>query len=96
MKIVVLDGYTTNPGDLSWDALESLGDVTIFDRTSQEDVIKRIGDAEAVFTSKCKAGQKLSHFLNRHFSDLFINCHYPKNPPQIKSVNSIIVIKIAI
>lgn len=54
MKIVVLDGYTTNPGDLSWDALESLGDVTIFDRTSQEDVIKRIGDAEAVFTSKCR------------------------------------------
>ena len=40
MKIVVLDGYTTNPGDLSWDALEALGDVTIFDRTSQEDVIE--------------------------------------------------------
>lgn len=54
MKIVVLDGYTTNPGDLSWDALEALGDVTIFDRTSQEDVIERIGNAEAVFTSKCK------------------------------------------
>ena len=36
MKIVVLDGYTENPGDLSWDALKELGDVTVYDRTSYE------------------------------------------------------------
>ena len=37
MKIVVLDGYTENPGDLSWDALKELGDVTVYDRTSYEE-----------------------------------------------------------
>ena len=45
MKIVVLDGYTLNPGDLSWDELEKLGEVTVYDRTAPEDVITRIGDA---------------------------------------------------
>lgn len=55
MKIVVLDGYTENPGDLSWDALEALGELTVYDRTSLTDeaeIISRIGDAEAVYTNK--------------------------------------------
>ena len=52
MKIVVLDGYTLNPGDLSWGGLETLGDVTVHDRTDQNDIIKRIGDAEIIFTNK--------------------------------------------
>ena len=55
MKIVVLDGYTENPGDLSWDGLAKLGDVTVYDRTSYvEDPIiaERIGDAEVVITNK--------------------------------------------
>jgi len=55
MRIVVLDGYTLNPGDLSWDTLKELGDVTIYDRTSVTDIleiIKRVGDAEIVFTNK--------------------------------------------
>lgn len=55
MKIVVLDGYTENPGDLSWDALAALGDLTVYDRTSLTDdreIIARIGDAEVVFTNK--------------------------------------------
>lgn len=52
MKIVVLDGYASNPGDLSWDALRELGDVTLYDRTVAADVITRIGDAEAIFTNK--------------------------------------------
>lgn len=52
MKIVVLDGYTLNPGDLSWDDLEKLGDVTLYDHTENEDIKKRIGDAEIVFTNK--------------------------------------------
>lgn len=54
MKIVILDGYTINPGDLSWDGLRELGDVTVYERTlkTTEAIVSRIGDAEAVFTSK--------------------------------------------
>lgn len=55
MKIVILDGYTENPGDLSWDALRMLGECTIYDRTSltdEQEIIDRIGDAEIVFTNK--------------------------------------------
>lgn len=52
MKIVVLDGYTLNPGDISWDGLKALGDLTVYDRTKPEDVVARIGDAEIVYTNK--------------------------------------------
>ncbi|MHB8064312.1 MAG: D-2-hydroxyacid dehydrogenase [Ruminiclostridium sp.] len=52
MKIVVLDGYTLNPGDLSWQGLEQYGTVTVYDRTNKEDIINRIGDAEVVYTNK--------------------------------------------
>lgn len=55
MKIVVLDGYTENPGDLSWGELEKLGELTVYDRTSLTDpreAIERIGGAEVVFTNK--------------------------------------------
>ena len=54
MKIVVLDGYTENPGDLSWEGLESLGELTVYDRSTEgiEQVIDRIGDAEAVYVNK--------------------------------------------
>jgi len=52
MKIVVLDGYTLNPGDLSWDELKALGDVVVYDRTSADKTAERIGDAEIVFTNK--------------------------------------------
>ena len=52
MKIVVLDGYTENPGDLSWKGLESLGELTVYDRTPEEQVVERIGRAEAVYTNK--------------------------------------------
>ncbi len=55
MKIVVLDGYTENPGDLSWDGLKALGELTVYDRSSltdPNDAISRIGDAEIVFTNK--------------------------------------------
>ncbi len=57
MKIVVLDGYTLNPGDLSWDSLQALGDVTVYDRTTSDPkeaalILERIGDAQAVFTNK--------------------------------------------
>lgn len=55
MKIVILDGYTENPGDLSWEELEKLGELTVYDRTSLTDeaeIISRIGDAEVVLTNK--------------------------------------------
>ncbi|MDF2674124.1 MAG: hprA [Clostridiales bacterium] len=52
MKIVVLDGYTLNPGDLTWKRLEEIGEVTVYDRTSPEEVLSRIGEAEIVFTNK--------------------------------------------
>ena len=52
MKIVVLDGYTLNPGDLSWDDLEKFGDVEIYDRTPQEKIIERCAGAVIVLTNK--------------------------------------------
>lgn len=52
MKIVVLDGYGMNPGDLSWDSLKELGDVVVFDRTAPEDVVERAKNAEAILTNK--------------------------------------------
>ena len=51
-KIVVLDGYTLNPGDISWDALKPLGEVTIYDRSKPEEVVERIGDADVILTNK--------------------------------------------
>ena len=53
MKIVILDGYTENPGDLSWGGFEALGELTVYDRTTDHSqIIGRIGDAEAVYTNK--------------------------------------------
>jgi glycerate dehydrogenase len=52
MKIVVLDGYTLNPGDLTWDRLKGIGDLTVYDRTPADKILERIGDAEIVFTNK--------------------------------------------
>ena len=52
MKIVILDGNALNPGDLSWDGFEKLGDVTLYDRTPKDLIISRIGDAEILITNK--------------------------------------------
>jgi glycerate dehydrogenase len=52
MNIIVLDGYTLNPGDLSWDGLKALGETIIYDRTPNEKIIERIGNAEIIFTNK--------------------------------------------
>ena len=54
MKIVILDGYTENPGDLSWAQLEAFGELTVYDRTPYEtaEIIRRIGNAEIVVTNK--------------------------------------------
>ncbi len=52
MKIVVLDGYTLNPGDLSWDGIQKLGECKIYDRTPPEKIVERAAKATAVFTNK--------------------------------------------
>lgn len=52
MKIVVLDGYCLNPGDLSWDFLSRFGEYTVYDRTPNELIVSRIGDAEIVLLNK--------------------------------------------
>ena len=54
MEIVVLDGYTENPGDLSWDSISELGNLTVYDRTEDKDSIiyERIKNADIVLTNK--------------------------------------------
>lgn len=68
MKIVVLDGYTNNPGDLSWEGLEKLGDCTIYDRTPPDKVLERIGNAEIILTNKTP--------LNKEVLDKLPNLKY--------------------
>ena len=53
MKIVVLDGHALNPGDLSWDFLKQFGDVTVYERTPDELIVPRIGDADMILLNKC-------------------------------------------
>lgn len=52
MKIIILDGYTANPGDLSWAELEKLGELTVYDRTPKELTAQRMQGAEVVYTNK--------------------------------------------
>ena len=68
MKIVVLDGYTLNPGDLSWKGLESIGDLKVYERTPFDKILERVGDAKIVFTNKTP--------LTREFFDAVPNVSY--------------------
>lgn len=52
MKIIVLDGYGLNPGDLSWSGMEALGELTVYDRTSPSELLERSADAEVLITNK--------------------------------------------
>lgn len=63
MKIVILDGYTLNPGDLNWDGLEGLGDVTLYERTAADKVVERAEGAEVVFTNKTPLGKEVLDLL---------------------------------
>ena len=54
MRIVVLDGHTLNPGDISWQSLEALGDLQVYDRTPPDKTVERIGDAQVVLTNKTR------------------------------------------
>ena len=60
MKITVLDGVVENPGDLSWNGLERLGELTVYDRTSmtdEDEIVEHIGNAEVVITNKTPLGR---------------------------------------
>lgn len=68
MKTVILDGYSINPGDLTWAPIEKISDFKIFDRTEDADILATIGDAEAFFVSKCDITKEvLEHCPNLKF-----------------------------
>ena len=60
MKIVFLDGYTINPGDLTWETLEALGELVVYDRTEPADIVSRAAGAEVVIVNKTTLGA--AHF----------------------------------
>jgi len=64
MKIVVLDGYTLNPGDLSWDEMKKLGDFVLYDRSSQDQVLERSRGADILFTNKTPLGKEILNQLS--------------------------------
>lgn len=64
MKIVVLDGYTLNPGDLSWEELENIGTLTVYERTRPEEVIERASGCEILFTNKTPLPAEAISVLN--------------------------------
>ena len=52
MKIVILDGFASNPGDLSWEEIAAQGELTVYERSTAQEAAERIGDAEIVFLNK--------------------------------------------
>ena len=58
MRIVILDGYTANPGDLSWEGLKEWGEVTVYDRTKPSETVERAAEAEVVLTNKVIIGRE--------------------------------------
>ena len=67
-KIVVLDGFTENPGDLSWNPLEALGELVVYDRTPTEKIVERIGDAQIILTNKTLiTRQTINHCPNLEY-----------------------------
>ena len=65
MKIVILDGYTANPGDLSWGCLKELGEVTVYERTRREEIAGRAADADIVLTNKVVMDREMMALLPR-------------------------------
>ncbi|MBN8719678.1 MAG: D-2-hydroxyacid dehydrogenase [Sediminibacterium magnilacihabitans] len=65
MKIIVLDGYALNPGDLSWEALQQSGELTVYDRTPADQIVKRCEGAEIVFTNKTPLTAETLKQLNK-------------------------------
>ena len=65
MKIVILDGYTANPGDLSWGSLKEMGEVTVYGRTRREEIAGRAADADIVLTNKVVMDREMMALLPR-------------------------------
>jgi len=65
MRIVVLDGYTLNPGDTPWDAVAELGDLTVYDRSSEKEVLERSWDADILVTNKTWISREVIEQLPR-------------------------------
>ena len=63
MKIVVLDGFAVNPGDLTWDFLKKYGEAAVYDKTPNEQAAEVIGDAEVVFTNRVKITEEGDHLV---------------------------------
>ena len=90
MKIVILDAYTSNPGDLSWDKFKELGDFTAYDYTSPEETAARMADADAVITNKTvitreaiESAKNLKYIgvLATGFNIVDVECAKEKNIP---------------
>ncbi|MFA9381200.1 MAG: D-2-hydroxyacid dehydrogenase, partial [Acetanaerobacterium sp.] len=93
MEIVILDGYTENPGDLSWEGFENLGSLTVYDRTppcDDAEIIRRIGHAEIVITNKTSIGKdvfdacpdiKYVGMLSTGYNVVDVNAAKAKNIP---------------
>jgi len=65
MNIVILDGYTANPGDLSWGSLKELGEVAVYERTRREEIAGRAADADIVLTNKVVMDREMMALLPR-------------------------------
>ena len=65
MNIVILDGYTANPGDLSWGSLKELGEVTVYERTRREEIAGQAADADIVLTNKVVMDREMMALLPR-------------------------------
>lgn len=65
MNIVILDGFSANPGDLSWDELKEMGNVTVYDRTSPSETVARAAEADVVLTNKVIISQEVMSQLSR-------------------------------
>ncbi len=65
MKIVILDGFTANPGDLTWEALEHVGELTVYERGRPEETVERAREAEVVLTNKVCLGKAELEALHR-------------------------------
>ena len=79
MKIVDLDGYAANPGDLSWEAFEQLGDLVVYDNTSPEQIIERAKDAEILLVNKIELNKDIISQLPKScfsFNKLILSIYY--------------------
>lgn len=72
MNIVILDAYTVNPGDIDWEPIRKLGNLTVYDHTAPEEIAERLKDADAAFTNRARLGEaEFSQAPNLRFLCLF-------------------------